>query len=290
VTGITTDYDDWAWLYDRTLGPNYCRSKLTLLDRVFFSQLPEEARVLDLCCGTGQMLPPMLARGYHVTGLDMSAGMLKYALGNAPAAEFVEGDARDFELREKVDGVLCASASLNHMRDIGELSQVFSNVYSALNKGGVFVFDINHPAQLKRHWCNQPAAGEIAGDYAWLITPRYDADNASGAFRVDMYRRPKTVKMRMGALRRFLLARPLMRRMRMQQLAKFATTHPDWDQKSTDYKIHGHTLETVLTALQNCGFEARVETASGDSNIHENSAAYFICKKPVQAVKLGAAE
>ncbi|WP_050526990.1 class I SAM-dependent DNA methyltransferase [Pseudorhodobacter aquimaris] len=284
------DYDDWAWLYDRTLGPDYCKSKLEALDRMILGHLPVGGRVLDLCCGTGQMLIPIYGRGFLVTGLDISAEMLNYAKENAPVATLMQGDARDFTLPEQVDGVVCASASLNHMRNMDELARVFKSVHSALKEDGIFVFDINHHAQMTRHWVDRPAAGEIAADYAWMITPRYDATSASGAFRVDMYRRPDHARKHGTALSRFLLNRPVLRRFKLAQLAKFGTDHPDWDHRGADYAVYGHDLNAVLSCLDDCGFDARVETITGAEEVGENAAAYFICQRRDDALDLAAAE
>lgn len=274
------DYDAWAWLYDRTLGPQYQRSKMEFLNRVLLSHLPAGARVLDLCCGTGQMIVPMAERGFAVTGIDMSADMLRHAAINVPQAELMQGDAREFQLAAPVAGVACASASLNHIPNIDDLERVFRSVHAALDEGGIFVFDINHPAQMTRHWLNQPAAGEIAEDYAWMITPRYDPKPATGAFRVDMYRKPEAGGTSTGSgLWRLLLSRPLMRKRRLARLAAFDKNHPDWDYHGVDYPIHGHDLNEVRNRLQDCGFEVRMDTFSGKGEVDADNAACFICHR-----------
>lgn len=275
-----TDYDAWAWLYDRTLGPEYRDRKMGFLDRAMLAHLPPGARVLDLCCGTGQMMAPMIARGFQVTGIDMSPEMLRHAARTAPGAQLIEGDARDFRLDAPVAGVVCASASLNHIASLDDLERVFLSVNRALDDGGIFIFDINHPAQMARHWLNQPAAGEIAGDHAWLITPRYNPTSTTGAFRVDMYRRPDKGGSSPGpAVWRLLLTRPLLREKRLALLERFGKNHPDWDHRSVDYPIHGHDLGSVDARLRNCGFEPRLETFSGKGAVDADSAACFVCRK-----------
>ena len=72
-----SNYDAWAELYDRTLGPDYSARKMGFLERRLLDRLPAGARVLDLCCGSGRMMAPMLARGFAVSGLDLSADMLR---------------------------------------------------------------------------------------------------------------------------------------------------------------------------------------------------------------------
>lgn len=275
------DYDSWAWLYNRTLGPDYCREKLGFLERTLLARTPAGGSILDLCCGTGQMIPPLVERGFAVTGLDGSADMLRFARQNAPGTEFVQGDARDFRFDEAFDGVLCTSASLNHMSSLGDLRQVFDCVQRSLRDGGVFVFDVNHPAQLRRYWRDQPAEGEIRPDYAWLITPRYDARKAEGSFTVDIYRRPPddSAAAPFPRLLSALLGHRLLRRRRLQLLARFAGVRPQWEHRSTVYPIYGHDLEAVDGLLREAGFEASIQTISGDSQVTEQSAAHFVCTK-----------
>ena len=53
------------------------------------------ARVLDLCCGTGDLLVALEAAGGHaVFGCDFSHAMLQQARPKHPRAALVEADAR----------------------------------------------------------------------------------------------------------------------------------------------------------------------------------------------------
>ena len=49
-------------------------------------------RVLDACCGTGDLAVACAQRGGVVTGLDFSPAMLERARRKLPAATWVEGD------------------------------------------------------------------------------------------------------------------------------------------------------------------------------------------------------
>lgn len=281
------DYDNWAWLYNRTLGPEYRNEKLGFLDRTLLARVAPGGRILDLCCGTGQMALPIRERGFAVTGLDYSADMLRYARENAPGVEFVQGDARAFRFEQSFDGVLCTSASLNHMTSLDDLARVFASVNRALADGGTFVFDMNHPAQLVRWWRGQPAEGEITPDYAWLITPRYDARNGEGAFTVDIWRRtpgdvsPSPIKNAISAA----LGHRLLRRRRLALLSRFAGFRPGWEHRSTDYPVYGHDLASIERLLRDAGFEVSVGTVGGDKKLDEHHAAHFVCRKTQPAAQ-----
>src|SRR3954453_7471400 len=60
---------------------------------------PAGARGFDLCCGHGRASIPLAARGYRVTGLDLSEHFLERARADAAAAgvevEWVRADMRD---------------------------------------------------------------------------------------------------------------------------------------------------------------------------------------------------
>ena len=116
--------------------------------------LAPDARLLDLCCGTGQLAQVLTSRGYQVTGLDGSEDMLRYARQNAPDAEFVLADARTFSLPPVFDGVLSVFDSLNHVLSLAELTSVFTNVHAALKGGGVLVFDLNMEEGFRWRWRN----------------------------------------------------------------------------------------------------------------------------------------
>jgi SAM-dependent methyltransferase len=280
MTQAGGDYDDWAWLYNKTLGPEYREEKLGFLERTLIARTPAGGRILDLCCGTGQMIPPLVQRGFAVTGLDYSADMLRHARQNAPGVEFVQGDARAFRFGQPFDGVLCTSASLNHMASLDDLAQVFACVRENIVEGGTFVFDINHPAQLIRYWRGQPAEGEIRRDYAWLITPLYDGKAEKGGFTVDIYRRPtKAAASPARDLLGMLLSARLLTRRRLQLLSHFAGFRPDWEHRSNHYPVHGHDLATVEGLLRRSGFEVSIETVTGSKPVDEHHAAHFVCRK-----------
>src|ERR687883_1318480 len=63
-------------------------------------------RVLDVCCGTGDLAIACARRGSTVTGVDFSAPMLERARRKAPEIEWVSGDALDLPFEDQgFDGV-----------------------------------------------------------------------------------------------------------------------------------------------------------------------------------------
>lgn len=140
---IYSEYDHFAWFYNKYWGGEYSRPALAIFNVLLFPHLPEGCRVLDLCCGTGQIARGLTDHGYRVTGIDGSEAMLRFARENAPAAEFIHGDARTFKLPEKFQAVISAFDSLNHVMEYEELKTVFRNVQATLEDDGIFLFDLN---------------------------------------------------------------------------------------------------------------------------------------------------
>src|SRR3989304_4826542 len=83
------DYDSFAWFYNRYWGDLFAGRFLVAIEQLVLSHLPSQARLLDLCCGTGQLAKVLADQGFRVTGVDGSAGMLGFARANAPGGEFV---------------------------------------------------------------------------------------------------------------------------------------------------------------------------------------------------------
>ncbi len=74
-------------------------------------ELPDGASILDVGCGTGRHAVQLAIRGFAVTGLDLSAGMLAEAAQAAEQAgvevEFIQADATDFTLDRSFDAAIC---------------------------------------------------------------------------------------------------------------------------------------------------------------------------------------
>ncbi len=276
-------YDDWAWLYNQTLGPRYVEHKIGPIARIVLPHVPAGGRILDLCCGTGQLAGRLAERGYAVTGFDGSADMLRHARQNAPTATFVQGDARAFAFDAPFHAILCTSASLNHMAALKDLRGVFTSANAALVPGGLFVFDVNHPAQMSRHWRGRPTEGELHADYAWLITPDYDPAAGRGTFTVDIYRRPQGARrLPLGGMIARVTQGKALRRSRLALLARYGSLCPDWERHSVANAVWGHDLDAMADLLGACGFEPELRSTGGGA-IDDQHAAYFLCRRVADA-------
>jgi SAM-dependent methyltransferase len=105
--------------------------------------------VLELACGSGQLIVPVASMGLSATGLDQSSTMLLAAKRRATAAgtqvQFVEGDMRGFDLGRRFSLIFVARNSLRHLSEPDEFAAVFSSVRRHLEPHGILAFDVFNP-------------------------------------------------------------------------------------------------------------------------------------------------
>ena len=133
-------------------------------------------RVLDACCGTGDLAVACAKRGGIVTGLDFSPAMLERARRKLPSATWVEGDllALPFEA-----GSFEAATVGFGVRNVADLEQGLVELRRVLVQGGrVAVLEITQPrgllAPFYRLWFDRivPLLGRLLkGGAAYTYLP-----------------------------------------------------------------------------------------------------------------------
>jgi SAM-dependent methyltransferase len=181
-----SDYDDFAWMYNRHWGNRFTPGALAVLGELVLPEIPDNASILDLCCGTGQLANLLSEEGYRVTGIDGSEEMLKYARENSPDVTFICDDARMFNLPPSFNLVTSFFDSLNHVLTIEELKSVFNNVHSCLLDEGLFLFDMNLEPGFMAQW--QGYYGIVEDDHVCLFPQSYDLETRIARFEATMFR------------------------------------------------------------------------------------------------------
>jgi SAM-dependent methyltransferase len=101
-------------------------------------------RLLDVGCGTGKSFLPMLARGWEVTGCDISPSMLE--LARAKVGDTVPlsvADMRKLPVFGEFDLVWCMDDALNYLLSAEELREALSGMRANLAPDGLLLFDVN---------------------------------------------------------------------------------------------------------------------------------------------------
>ncbi len=182
-----TAYDAFAQIYEKHWSSEVPPQLWTIIERLLVPYLPEKARVLDLCCGTGYTAAKLAERGFNVTGLDGSKEMLRRARRLAPAARFVLEDARGFDSKPLYHAVVSTFDSLNHVLTLHELTQVFRNVHKALLPAGFFLFDMNMEQAFLQHWADYYAIVEDTN--ACILRGTYNRRECIGRYDITTFER-----------------------------------------------------------------------------------------------------
>ena len=74
--------------------------------------------------------------------MDYSSGMVKIARQENPSIPFHQGDMITWEPEGTFDLVTCTGDALNHIPELEDIGRIFRKVYSYVNPGGYFIFDI----------------------------------------------------------------------------------------------------------------------------------------------------
>jgi SAM-dependent methyltransferase len=136
-------------------------------------------RLLDVACGTGNTMLPMLERGYAVTGVDVSGAMLAAARRKLPpGTPLVEADMRDLPVLGAFDLVWCLGDALNYLQDADELAAALGGMRRNLAPGGVVVADLNTLATFRTLYSSLFAVP--AGDRVVIVEGRGRPDVAAG--------------------------------------------------------------------------------------------------------------
>ena len=100
-------------------------------------------RLLEPACGTGRLVVELAARGYRMTGLDLSQPSLQY-LGSRLArrglrASILRADMAGFRLARPVDAAYCTFDSFRHLLGEQAVRRHLECVAQSLRPGGIYI-------------------------------------------------------------------------------------------------------------------------------------------------------
>jgi cyclopropane fatty-acyl-phospholipid synthase-like methyltransferase len=147
--------NDWQTFFDHH-APEYLENVFTrhTLAEVDFLieelRLPEGSSILDVGCGVGRHSVELARRGYRMTGVDISGGMLAEAGKAASAAnvdvEWIQADATEFQAARQYDAAICLCEGAFGLVTLDEDPEahdaaILRNVHAALKPGAPFILN-----------------------------------------------------------------------------------------------------------------------------------------------------
>jgi demethylmenaquinone methyltransferase/2-methoxy-6-polyprenyl-1,4-benzoquinol methylase len=122
-------------------------------DAIKSLKLNPNAKILDLCTGTGD-LAGLLKTQYpdaQVTGIDFSNNMLKIAKEKYSDIEFLEADCTQLPFEDEQFDLCVISFGLRNTEDI---QKALNEIHRVLKKGGYFVnIDLGKPNEFLNIFC-----------------------------------------------------------------------------------------------------------------------------------------
>lgn len=140
--------DIFASVYDMFMEDADYRKRTAYIHGLLKKYNRNKGILLDLACGTGKFSVNFSNLGYDVIGVDISPDMLMKAKENAEQGSnreilFLCQDMTELDLYGTVDACICCMDSLNHISDFEGFRRTLNKVSLFMNKGGIFIFDVN---------------------------------------------------------------------------------------------------------------------------------------------------
>jgi SAM-dependent methyltransferase len=133
--------------YPELFGPVEGNAEEEVEEILGLLRLPAGAAVEDLGCGRGRHAIPLARKGYRVTGVDISANMLRMACSRAERegvrVEWVKEDMRTFCRRDAFDLAVSLFTSFGYFSD-AENQKVLDNIARSLKEGGRLLLDLRN--------------------------------------------------------------------------------------------------------------------------------------------------
>jgi SAM-dependent methyltransferase len=175
---------EFVAIYDACIAESFIDRLFPIIDRLVLKHISRTARLLDLCCGTGNLACRLSHCGYRVTGIDNSSAVLERARQKLPEAEFIEADARWLSVSRTFDAAFCTFNALAHFASAQELRAVFSRVHSSIDTAGFFFFDLNTEEAYRERW--RGSFGATHDGTEWQVEPWYDQRSRTAHNRIRL--------------------------------------------------------------------------------------------------------
>ena len=137
-------FDHIAEHYDASLPAHvvehYLAKRVAYVERL----VPPGSEVLDVGCGTGVLASRLAARGFRVTGVDPSSGMLDVLRAHDTAVRAMQGDGTALPVPDGAFALVLCVAVMHHVAAPAAVRETLREMARAARPGGrILVWDHN---------------------------------------------------------------------------------------------------------------------------------------------------
>ena len=145
---LTASWYDYPQYYDIAFQA-YTRREADFIEAACRKYCPFKAsRLLEPACGTGRLITELAARGYEVSGFDLSQPGLRYLRRRLTrsrlCAEIFEAEMSNFRIGQPADAAYCVVNTFRHLLTEQAARGHLECIAGSLHPGGIYVlaFDL----------------------------------------------------------------------------------------------------------------------------------------------------
>lgn len=113
-------------------------------------QIPSSAHIIDLACGRGRHARILARHCSMVTGIDISASSIEYAIAQeTPGTQYFVQDMRKAYGYQVCEAVFNLFTSFGYFDTFEEHVMTLHHIYNALKPSGIFVLDFFNPVPVR---------------------------------------------------------------------------------------------------------------------------------------------
>lgn len=144
-------YNEFAYFYDELNSAANYDALYQYIQKELNAHGVQEGILADLGCGTGDLTLMLTQAGYDVIGIDQSEEMLSVLrekadeLGLTGRLLLLRQNLLDLDLYGTIRAAVSTFDTLNHIGPVDQFEQAIRKAAYFMEKGGVFLFDLNTP-------------------------------------------------------------------------------------------------------------------------------------------------
>ncbi|MCR5586861.1 MAG: class I SAM-dependent methyltransferase [Lachnospiraceae bacterium] len=250
----TPEYSMFSAIYDDFMDNISYDTWFSYIHVLLMNNGIEKGTILDLGCGTGEILKRLENEGYDTIGLDYSSEMLEIAREKCEKSLLLNQDMREMELFGTVDAVVSVCDSLNYILERDEIVEIFKKVNNYLEKDGIFIFDMK-TSHFFEKTVGDSTVTDCRDNAAVIWENEYDSVSRENISHITMFIKDDENK---------------------------------YDRYEEDHVQKAYLIEDIVEMISEAGLElvASYNAFTGEKASEEADRVYFVAKEGFQKGKL----